>query len=246
MNDIIRSLCARRSVRDFLDRPVPEEVKLQLLDAAAQAPTAGCQQLYTILDITRQDLKDALADTCDHQPFIARAPVVLLFCADCLKWYTAYQEAGCSPRSPGPGDLMLSVCDALIAAQNTVVAAESLGLGSCYIGDIMEQVEAHRRLLSLPEWVFPAALLVVGYPTPQQRSRPKPQRFPRPFIVQENGYRPLTGKALRALFQGRTGGQDFEGYLQAFCARKYHSGFSREMSRSVAEYWRAYLREVEG
>ena len=138
MNEILYSLYDRRSVRAFEDQPVAEEQKRMVLDAAAQAPSAGCQQLYTILDITDPALKERLAETCDHQSFIARAPVVLIFCADCLKWFDAYVEAGCTPRQPRAGDLLLAVDDALIAAQNAVVAAQSLGLGSCYIGDIME------------------------------------------------------------------------------------------------------------
>ena len=240
MNEIIESLYRRKSVRAFEDRAVSGEIKETLFAAAAQAPTAGCQQLYTILDITDQGLKDKLAVTCDNQPFIAKAPVVLIFCADCRRWYRAYQEAGCTPRAPGVGDLLRAVEDALIAAQNVVAAAESLGLGSCYIGDIMEQCETHRALLNLPDWVLPAGMLVIGYPTEQQKNRPKPIRFERQYVVQENGYRDLTGEELRAMFAGRTGGKDFDGYLAAFCARKYDSDFSREMTRSVAEYLKQY------
>ena len=147
MNEIIQSLYARKSVRTYTDRPVPAEVKRTVLAAAVQAPTAGGQQLYTILDITDQRLKDTLAETCDHQPFISTAPVVLIFCADCLRWWDAYAEAGCDPRRPGPGDLMLAVTDTAIAAQNAVTAAESLGIGSCYIGDVMEHCEQQRELL---------------------------------------------------------------------------------------------------
>lgn len=240
MNEILHSLYSRKSVRAYADQAVPPEVKGQILDAAVQAPSAGCQQLYTILDITDQTIKNQLAETCDHQPFLAKAPVVLIFCADCLKWYDAYREAGAQPRTPGPGDLFLAVSDALIAAQNAVVAAESLGLGSCYIGDIMENCQAHRQLLSLPAWVFPAAMLVLGYPTRQQKERKKPQRFPRSFVVQENGYRRLEGEKLRELFRERTGNQSFDAFLQAFCKRKYHSDFSVEMSRSVSEYLKDY------
>ena len=129
MNEIIQSLYARKSVRAYTDRPVPAEVKRTVLAAAVQAPTAGGQQLYTILDITDQRLKDTLAETCDHQPFISTAPVVLIFCADCLRWWDAYAEAGCDPRRPGPGDLMLAVNDAVIAAQNAV------GVSGLYAGD---------------------------------------------------------------------------------------------------------------
>ena len=141
MNEIIESLYRRKSVRAYETREIPEEMKNLILESAMQAPSAGCQQLYTILDITNQELKEKLAESCDHQPFIAKAPMVLVFCADCKKWYDAYLETGCEPRTPGVGDLMLAVTDTVIAAQNAVVAAESLGIGSCYIGDIMENCE---------------------------------------------------------------------------------------------------------
>lgn len=242
-NEIIQSLYDRKSVRAFEDRPVPDEVKKAVLEAAAQAPSAGCQQLYTILDITDQGLKNTLAETCDHQPFIAQAPVALIFCADCLKWRDAYIAAGVRPRQPRAGDLMLAVTDAAIAAQNAVAAAQSLGLGSCYIGDIMERCEEHRRLLKLPRWVFPACMLVMGYPAPQQLTRKKPGRFDQRFVVQENGYRRLDGDELRDMFRERTGAQSFEDYLAAFCKRKYESDFSREMSRSVEAYLRDFREE---
>ena len=146
-------------MRVYEEKSIPQEMKKVILEAAAQAPTAGCQQLYTILDITDEELKKALSETCDYQPFIAKAPMVLVFCADCKKWYDAYLEAGCEPRKPGIGDLMLAVTDTAIAAQNAVVAAESFGIGSCYIGDIMENYEKQRRLLNLPDYVFPAVII---------------------------------------------------------------------------------------
>ena len=103
-----------------------------------------------------------------RQLLAEHAPLVLVFCADCKKWYDAYLEAGCTPRTPGVGDLMLAVTDAAIAAQNAVVAAESFGIGSCYIGDIMENCDTQRSLLYLPDYVFPAVMLVFGWPTQQQ------------------------------------------------------------------------------
>ena len=137
-NPTLDALCARKSVRVFTEEPVPQAVKNALFQAAMQAPTAGNQMLYTILDITDAALKARLADLCDHQPFIADAPVVLVFVADCQRWYDGFAAAGCAPRPPREGDLLLAAADAAIAAQNTVVAAESFGLGSCYIGDILE------------------------------------------------------------------------------------------------------------
>ena len=185
-------------------------------------------------------LLEHLADSCDHQPFITKGKLVLVFCADCLKWYDAFVSAGCVPRRPGPGDLLLAVDDALIAAQNAVVAAQSLGIGSCYIGDIMENIETQRELLNLPEHVFPAALLVFGYPTEQQKARKKPERVDMRYIVQENWYHRMDGTELREMFNRKAADGDYGAWMRAFCQRKYNSDFAREMSRSVAEYLKQY------
>ena len=237
MNQIIQSLFDRKSVRVFTEQEITPEDKALILQAATQAPTAGNQQLYTILDITDPEMKQTLVKTCDNQPFIASAKMVLIFCADCKKWYDAFRFAGCEPRNPGVGDLALAISDATIAAQNAVVAAESLGIGSCYIGDIMENCEAHRQLLKLPRYVFPCCMLVFGYPTQQQKDRAKPLRSPMEHIVHENGYREMDAANLEALMDIRVAaGNTYENWIHAFCKRKYNSEFSREMSRSVGEY----------
>ena len=241
MNEIIQSLFDRKSMRVYTEEKISEQDVQTILQAATQAPSPGNQQLYTILRITDQELKHRLSISCDNQPFIEKADLVLIFCADCLKWYQVYQEAGATPRKPAVGDLMLAVSDANIAAQNAVTAAEALGIGSCYIGDIMENIETQREILGLPKYVFPAAMVVFGYPTEQQKERTKPERFDLKYIVHENNYHELNGAEIREMFAGRTGARSFEDWTQAFCERKYNSEFSREMSRSV----RAALADFE-
>ena len=242
MNQVIEQLKDRKSVRVFTDKQItPEEVSA-ILDSAVNAPTAGNQQLYTIINVTDPQLKEQLAESCDHQPFIAKAPLVLVFCADCRKWYNTYNEYGCEPRKPGVGDLMLAVSDTNIAAQNAVVAAQSLGIGSCYIGDIMENAEQQRELLSLPPYVFPAAMLVFGYPTEQQMEREKPLRSEMRHIVHENSYRDMDAEELRDMLSVKAGNRDFEEWIRAFCNRKYNSDFSREMTRSVGVYLDEYQK----
>lgn len=240
-NEVVKNLFERKSVRIFEDRPISPEDHLTILQAACQAPTAGNQQLYTILEITEPALKKRLSVTCDNQPFIADAPLVLLFCADCQKWYDAYRYAGCTPRHPSAGDLMLAVEDSSLAAQNAVTAAWSLGIGSCYIGDIMEHCELHRELFQLPPYVFPAVMLVLGYPTARQRERIKPARCPLDSIVMENTYRKMDRDALYQMFSHKSGQQSYEDWMSAFCNRKYNSDFSREMGRSVREYLKEFL-----
>lgn len=236
MNNTIHELLARKSVRVYTDESIPADAKAAILLSAVNAPTAGNQQLYTIIDVTDQALKDALAESCDHQPFIAQGKMILIFCADCRKWYEGFRTAGAEPRQPGVGDLLLAVSDATIAAQNAVVAAESLGIGSCYIGDIMEQCEVHRELLHLPCYVFPCCMLVFGYPTQQQKERQKPARAAMEHIVHENAYRQMDSEELQQLFSRNTGVKPWAEWMQAFCERKYNSDFAREMTRSVAKY----------
>ncbi len=235
-NEVLEQLWARKSVRAFSDEPVTAEERRLILEAACQAPTAGNQQLYTIVDVTDQAEKERLADLCDHQPFIAKAPLVLVFCADCDKWLRAYGFAGIEARRPGVGDLLLAVSDANIAAQNAVMAAWSLGVGSCYIGDVMERCEEMRGLLALPEWVFPAAMVVFGRPTAQQAERQKPSRVPLGAVVCENRYVPWDETTAREALAERAGIKGYDAWVRAFCARKYESDFSREMTRSVEQY----------
>lgn len=235
MNTVIQNLMERKSVRVFTNQDISPEDKKTILLAAMAAPSAGCQQMYTILDITDRHLKDELAKSCDNQPFIAKGKMVLIFCTDYQKWYDAFVLAGCQPRTPGAGDFLLATQDAAIAAQNAVTAAQSLGIGSCYIGDIMENYERHKELLHLPDYVFPSLMLVFGYPTKHQMERTKPPRADLDFIVHENGYRKFSEEELKRSIARNTNNQSFEEWTQAFCKRKYHADFSLEMTRSVEE-----------
>lgn len=245
MNEILQALHARKSVRVYTEEEISARDKESILNAALQAPSAGCQLLYTILDITEQGKKERLSILCDNQPFIAKAKLVLVFCADCRKWLSFYREAGLKPRDPGVGDLLLAVEDALIAAQNAVTAAESLGIGSCYIGDVMENAEEMKELLQLPQYVYPACMVVFGHPAAQQKERKKPERFRLSDLVYENSYRDKTGGEIRAMFSGRTGMQSYEEWMEAFWKRKYESDFSAEMNRSMEVYLREFYGTVK-
>ncbi len=248
MNNIIKSLFDRKSVRVFEDREISPEDKKFILESALQAPSAGNMTLYTILDITDRKLKDTLVITCDNQPFIAKAPLVLVFCADHNRWYELFCRHCDEVRKPSYGDLQLASVDAVVAAQNCVVAAESLGIGSCYIGDIAENFERHRELFNLPQHVVPVCMLVFGYPTDQQTQRQKPPRFELEDIVFENTYD--NGKAMNMedMLAKR---QDFESeealhdWVDKFCKRKHNGEFSIEMSRSCKEALKAFCGEKE-
>ena len=244
MNETLKQLHERKSVRVYEDRPIQPEVKQAILEAAIQAPSAGNMALYTILDITDPEMKRKLSVSCDDQPFIATAPMVLVFCADYRRWYDVFCRYVDEVRKPDMGDLFLAQADTLIAAQNAVVAAHSLGLGSCYIGDITENFEFHRELLNLPQYVVPTAMLCIGYPTAQQLTRPKPPRHEVSDLVHENGYSMEKSAAMSRMLSRQQGkeGEDLADYIRRFCKRKWNSEFSREMSRSCTEMVKDWLK----
>ena len=244
MNEVIKQLHDRKSVRVYEERAIEPEVKQAILEAAIQAPSAGNMALYTILDITDPEMKAKLAVSCDNQPFIATAPMVLIFCADYRRWYDVFCDHVEEVRKPDMGDLFLAEADTLIAAQNAVVAAHSFGLGSCYIGDITENYEFHKELLNLPQYVVPAAMLCIGYPTAQQMSRPKPPRHAVSDLVHENGYSMEKSHAMTRMLsqQQDKEGEELTDWLNRFCKRKWNSEFSREMSRSCTEMVKDWLK----
>jgi nitroreductase len=250
MHPVIETILNRKSIRAYRDRPVTEEEKQIILQAAMRAPTAGNMMLYSILDIQDQRLKDQLVITCDNQPFIAKAPLVLLFAADYQRWYDFYLlngvEAFCHSRGekmrrPQEGDLLLACCDTLIAAQTAVLAAEALGIGSCYIGDILENFETHQEMFALPRYVLPITLVCFGYPTEKQAAHKLTPRFDSNFIVHTDRYQRLGDRELAAMFRARSeqfaaagerpdGIQNLGHYSYKI---KFGSDFAIEMSRSV-------------
>lgn len=245
MNNTLKELRERKSVRAFEKKEISQGIKDQIIDAAFQAPTAGAQMLYTILDITDPQLKKELSIVCDNQPFISKAPMVLIFLADTRRWFNVYSLAGLNPRTPEVGDFLLACQDAIIAAQNTVVAGHSLGIGSCYIGDIIENKERLMELLNLDCYTVPISMIVFGYPTVQQKERKKPRRFDKQYLVRENRYHKPSEEEMRAMFLERSGNPhfDFEKYITAFYKRKYESNFAHEMNRSGREYIEPFLSQ---
>ena len=236
MNSTIDVLMNRKSVRAYEDHEIEPEIKEAILAAAMRAPTAGNMMLYSIIDITDQAIKDKLAVNCDNQPFIAKAKMVLVFCADYHRWVQKFKQAGCeNVPAPELSDLILATNDTVIAAHAACVAAESFGIGSCYIGDIVENFEDNKSLLNLPEHVAPVCMLVFCYPTEQQKNRNQVSRFPKEMIVYENSYSELNDEQLMSYYPNDR--------AKALFNRKYISDFANEMVRSTKVIYENWNKE---
>ncbi len=202
-NETLRVLCERGSVRNFSEREIPEDVMSLILDAGVHAPTGGNLQPYSIIKIQDRETKGELARLCE-QNFIEKAPVDLLFCID---WHRIkrWAELEVAPFTATSSfrHFWISFQDTVIAAQNIVVAADALGLGSVYVGTVIDFVSEIREMFNLPGGVFPVVLLCVGYPA----SKPLPRKkLGMDMIVHNEKYEERTDKELLQAFNEKYSG----------------------------------------
>lgn len=180
-------LTSRRSIRKYSNEPIGNELLEKLLEASCRAPNTGNMQTYSII-VTRDETKKKELLPCHfNQKMITEAPVVLTFCADfnrVNKW--------CEQRKALPGfDNFLSISsgfiDATVAAQQFCVAAESEGLGTCYLGSTTYTADKIIEILQLPKFVVPVTSITVGYPaeTPAEQE----DRLPLKGVVHLETYR---------------------------------------------------------
>jgi len=254
-NEVIKIINNRCTVRAYDSKPLSQKDIDMIVHAAMRAPTAGNMMFYSIIEVKDQIKKEKLVKTCDNQPHIAKAPLVLIFLADMQRWYDYYAASGIPElciennlvyRTPDESDLLLACCDALIAAQNAVIAAESMGIGSCYIGDIIENIETHREMFNLSKWVFPITMVCFGYPKQDPSKRILKQRFPKKFIHFIDTYKRLNKDEFSEMFKNfkkETLVKNAENLGQDYYLRKTGSAFSLEMSRSVKVAIRDWIKK---
>jgi nitroreductase len=196
-NPILQTLFNRKSIRHYTREMPSDEIISQVVRAGQQAPFAS--QLGSLL-LSRQPKK---------QPF--NAPLLFTICVDAHRWELIMARRGWQMYS---GDLMLLVLgmqDAAYMAQNMVIAAESLGMGSCFIGDAPLRAERIAVQYQLPPRVFPLVQLVMGYPDEDPPVRP---RYPLDFHLFEDRYPQFTEEQISQAMQVMD-----EGYL----AQNYYS-----------------------
>lgn len=197
-NETLKLLCERASCRNFLDKEIPRDVLEQVFESGTRAPSGGNLQPFSIIKVENPEAREKLAALCGEQPCIKHAPVDLLFCIDFhrLERWAELENAPFSCRHSFR-HFWISLQDTVIAAQNMCTAADSLGLGSVYIGTVLECLEKLRSMFRLPPGVFPVVLLCLGYPKHPPKIR---RKLATRAIVHEETYRELNDGELLALF----------------------------------------------
>ncbi|MFT8310592.1 MAG: NADPH-dependent oxidoreductase [Sporolactobacillus sp.] len=188
MNETIKTLLNHRSIRSFTNEHIPQEHVDLLISAAQHAATSNFFQQYSIIGVIDPKKKKALAEI-GNQHYIAEADRLFVLVID------MHRNARIAEAKGQPIDILSSTdfffrafSDTVIAAQNVVAAAESLGLGAVYLGSILNDPQAVIDLLKLPKFTFPAFGIAVGYPNQSPQLKP---RLPKEAVYFENEYQSL-------------------------------------------------------
>jgi nitroreductase len=161
---MLKEIFEHRSIRKYTDKPISKDVMTSVLEAATRASNTGNMQVYSIVVTTDEKMKEDLAPTHFNQPMVKQAPAILTFCADFNRF-----NKWCKQRNAEPGydnflSFMTGAIDAIIAAQNACLEAESHGLGICYLGTAIYNADKIIDILNLPKGVVPITAVTMGYP----------------------------------------------------------------------------------
>jgi len=187
-SDTLDVLLDHKTTRAYLRQPVPAGVVETLVAAAQSAPTSSNLQAWSVVAVQDPARKARLAQLASSNPHIEEAPLFLIWVADLARARAIASSSG----TPGDGldyleSFLVAAIDAALAAQNAVVAIDSLGLGSCYIGGMRNHPEAVAQELGLPPEAVAVFGLTVGYPDPARASDVKP-RLPQSSVLHYEQY----------------------------------------------------------
>lgn len=205
MDNLLKSLNERKSIRKYTSREIDNELLTCLLELGCRASTTGNMQLYSIIITSSADKKKELSPLHFNQKMINEAPVVLTFCADFNRF-----NKWCRLNKAEPGyDNFLSfftaAIDALLVAQTFCNAAEAKGLGICYIGTTTYNAHKIIEVLNIPSGVVPVATVTVGWPAenPEQVDR-----LPLEAVIHKEVYSDYTDNDIRSYYSEKEGRAD--------------------------------------
>jgi nitroreductase len=161
------------SVRHYKSDPVETQLVEEIIAAGQRASTSSNMQCYSVVVVADSAKRNRLADLCNNQKHIRQAPLFLAWCADLSRLERVCERRGYEQVSENVESFLVSAVDVALAMQTATLAAESLGLGMCYIGAIRNYPLEVIELLSLPELVFPISGMTLGWPAVEPRIRPR-------------------------------------------------------------------------
>lgn len=235
----LETLLQHRSIRKYKQDPIPENILNSILEAGSRAATTGNMQVYSIVVTRDQEMKNQLLPLHFGQKMIAEAPVVLTFCADFNRF-----NQWCELRNAGPGydnflSFMTAAIDALLVAQNCVVAAEDFGLGTCYLGTTTYMADKIIDVLKLPKGVVPVTTVTIGYPAEMPGLT---DRLPMRAVVHYETYNEFDAATIDALYAEKENSEEYNKFVtdsqvdnlaQVFTQKRYTKKDNVAFSKSL-------------
>lgn len=211
MNPTIDLLQSHRSIRKFTDQKIPRDAFEAFIRAGQSAATSNHVQAYSIIHVVDTENRRQLAELAGGQAYVVDSSDFLVFCADMKRSTEAAARAGAEVVRGMTEQLLVASIDTTLMAQNIAIAAESEGVGLCYIGGIRNNPAEVSEILRLPEHVYPVFGMCLGYPDQNPEVKP---RLPLESILKEDYYHDDRDEDLVATFdatmrnyyKARTGG----------------------------------------
>ena len=173
MNETIRSQLNHRTIREFTQEKISEQTLNQLLEVANSTASSTHLQSYSMIRIVESELKQAISEIA-KQEYLARVPELIIFIVDQYRNHQIGKEQGVDLEATSDMNTFTQgFTDACLAAQNLVIAAESLGLGTVYFGSILNDVPKLIQLLDLPQLTFPVVGVGLGFANHSPQLKPR-------------------------------------------------------------------------
>jgi nitroreductase len=195
--DTLQTLLQHRSIRKYKSTPIESSVLNTILDAATRGSNTGNMQIYSIIVTQNQGVKEKLAPTHFNQKMVVEAPVLLTFCADFNRFNRWCELRNATPGYDNIQAFSWAMVDAVIAAQNATIAAESFGLGICYLGTTTYNADKIIEVLNLPKGVVPITTITVGY---AEETPSLTDRLPLEAVIHQEVYHDYTEDDINRLY----------------------------------------------
>lgn len=189
----------RRTIRQYTEQPVSDELLNELMEVASRASNTGNMQLYSVVVTRSQEGKEKLAPAHFNQPMVTAAPVVLTFCADANRFVKWAENRKAEAGFDNLQMFIAATIDAMLFAEAFAEAAEEKGLGLCYLGTTAYNADQIIRILSLPKLVVPIVTITLGYP--QEPLPAQSERLPIAAIMHEESYCDYTPESINCFYK---------------------------------------------
>ena len=237
-NPTLDTIFNHRSIRRFKAKKVPRKLINQIVEAGQRAPTACGMQTYSFVLITDPNVREMLFKVVGRQKCMEQAPTWIIICADMARQLELFRTLKVETDFGPLGKFIPSVIDASLAAENMILAAESLGLGTVFIGSIWDVMKKVAAILQVPKDVLPMLLLCIGYPDEMPPRRP---RWPLKAVLHEDCYSMPSRRLMEQYYQKANKELVAMGYFSKGVG-SWAEHWQRKFPAKGVEKWEAILK----